>query len=40
MVLSLYDSREALKMDTKLDWEVDVEEAFDMMDRGEDTDSW
>jgi len=32
----LYDSKEALKMDTKLDCEVDVEGVVDMMDRGEE----
>ena len=39
MVLRLYDSKEALKMDAKLDCEVDVEGtvgAVDMMDRGEE----
>ena len=33
LVLRLYDSKEALKMDTKLDCEVDVEGVVDMMDR-------
>jgi hypothetical protein len=38
LVLRLYDSKEALKMATKLDWEVDVEGAVGgvvMMDRRE-----
>ena len=34
MILSLYDSKDALKMDTKLGGEVDVG-AVDMMDHGE-----
>jgi hypothetical protein len=41
LVLRLYDSKAALKMDAKLDCEVDVEGALstgavDMMDRGEE----
>jgi hypothetical protein len=36
----LYDSKEALKIDAKLDWKVDVEGAVDMIDRGEEKDSW
>jgi hypothetical protein len=31
----LYDSKAALKIGAKLDWDVDVEGAADMMDRGE-----
>lgn len=36
LVLRLYDSKEALKMGRKLDWDVDVEGAVDMMDHGEE----
>lgn len=38
MVLRLYDSKEASKMDAKVAWEVDVEGAVgavDMLDSGE-----
>jgi hypothetical protein len=32
----LYDSKEALKIDAKLDWEMDAVGAVDMMVRGEE----
>jgi hypothetical protein len=36
----LYDSKAALNMDAKLEFEVDVEGLADMMGRGEERDSW
>ena len=40
MVLRLYDSKAALNMEAKLEFEVDVEGSVDMIDCREERDSW
>ena len=40
LVLCLQDFRPALNMDAKLEFEVDVDGSMDMMNSGEEGDSW